>query len=426
MRISRFAAVAALSVAASAAVAQVQVNVVALQGQSLTGADGALVSALNNPSVNGLGQVGFTGTLNTGTSTTNFVFVNDKVKHRNDAVPGLTGAESQMGISNGGDFNFSPSLNSNDAVYTSSGVLLKETDPAPGLPGMNSVFNSRPYMVADGTAYWIGGVGPATATTQRVMFKATPAGGGTFTITPALAGGATIGADTITATGIEFPYTVSDNGAHTINRVTFSSGAANDAAVVVDGAIVAREGSIPSGGTAAWQAFKSVDVNNAGDHLVYGDDSSTVDDILVYNGVVAVRQGQVLGGETLGSTIDGAAINNLGDVVQLWDLPGTGNEGLFFGKASDLGSSALLLKVGNTIDTNGDTIADYTLTDFNASSTVSNPMDFGDNGVVYLDVDITPIGGTASVQAIIGVAVPEPMSAAFLLGAGLLGIRRRK
>lgn len=71
-------------------------------------------------------------------------------------------------------------------------------------------------------------------------------------------------------------------------------------------------------------------------------------------------------------------------------------------------------------------MADYTLTDFNASSTISNPMDFGDNGIVYLDVDITPIGGTASVQAIIGVAVPEPMSATFLIGAGLLAVRRRK
>lgn len=424
-------AASALSLAASTvALGQVQVNLVAMIGQPLPGVGGGgTVTSLNNPSVNGLGQVGFTGAINTGSGTTNFVYVNNAIVFRNDSVPGLTGAESQMGLSNAGDFNFSPSINGNDAVYTSSGKLLQETDPAPGFPGQNSVFNSRPQMAANGTAFWVGGIGPGTSTTSRVLYKATPTGGGAFDIGPVLAGGQLVAGEALTATGIEFAYAVSDNAANVINRVTYTGSTATDAAVVINGStVVAREGSIPTGGTAAWQNFRSVDVNNNGDYVIYGDDSSTVDDILVYNGVVAVRQGDVLGGETLGSTIDGAALNNVGGVVQLWDLPGTNQEALFYGNASNLSASQLILRTGQGVDVDGDNVADFTLTDFNASSTISNPLDFADNGVVYLSVDLAPVAGGTAVEAIIGVIVPEPATAGAIAGAAVLlaGTRRRR
>lgn len=431
MRRRTLLAASAMSLAVSTvALGQVQVNLVAIVGQPLNGVGGGgTVTTLNNPSVNGLGQVGFTGAINTGSGTTNFVYVNNAIVFRNDSVPGLTGTESQMGLSNAGDFIFSPSIGGNDSVYTSNGKLLQETDPAPGFPGQNSVFNSRPQMAADGTAYWVGGIGPAASTTTRVLYKATPAGGGAFNVGPALTGGQLIGGEAITATGIDFAYAVSDNAANIINRVTFSGSTATDAAVVLNGStVVAREGSIPTGGTAAWQAFRSVDVNDNGEYVIYGDDTSAADDILVYNGSVLVRQGQVLGGETLGSTIDGAALNNVGGIVQLWDLPGTGQEALFYGLASDIGSSQLLLRTGQGIDTNGDNVADYTLTDFNASSTISNPMDFADNNVVYLSVGLTPIGGGTEQNAIIGVVVPEPATLGLLAASSLLlaGRRRRR
>jgi hypothetical protein len=421
-------AVSALSLAASSvAFAQVPVKLVAIQGQTVTGSGADVVNVLNNPSVNGLGQVAFTGTLNASGGTVGFVFVHDGIKFRNDSVAGVTGVESQMGASNAGDFIFSPSVGGNDAVYTSAGVLLKETDPAPEFAGFNSVFNSRPYMTADGTAFWIGGIGPATSTTTRVFYKAAPRTGGGFDITPALAGGKTIGSDTITLTGIDFAYGVSDNANHFINRVTFSGSTASDAAVVLGAStVVAREGSTPAGGTSAWQNFRSVDINDAGDYLVYGDDASTVDDILTYNGTVILRQGQTLGGETLGSTIDAAGINNRGEIAMIWDLPGTNQEALFVGPASNIGSAVLLLRTGQGIDTTGDSVADYVVTDFNASSAISNPLDFGDIGLVYVDVDLTPVAGGSSLGAIIAVTVPEPGTLSLLAGAGLLALRRRR
>ncbi|HRK30255.1 MAG TPA: hypothetical protein PLD59_04175, partial [Tepidisphaeraceae bacterium] len=413
MRCSVLLAGLPLAFATSSVLAQVQVDLVALVGAPLTGWDGGVVTSLNTPSVNQLGQPGFTGAVVNGAGTTNFVYTRDKIVHVNANVvsPVLTGAESQVGISNTGGFNFSPSADGGDSVYTQNGLLLRAGDLAPGLPGQNSVFNSRPLMAADGSPFWIGGVGPAASTTTRVLYSATPAG----VITPRLVGGAAVGGTNITATGLDFGYNVSTDGNHFINRVIFTGPTATDQGVVVDGTtIVAREGSIPGGGSAAWQAFRSVDINNAGNHIVYGDDAgpTATDDILVYNGNVIVRQGDTLAGLTLGTTIDAAAINNLNQIVQLWDLPGTSQEGLFFGHADSIGDSILLGRTGDLLDVNGDTVADYTLTDFNGSSTISNPIDLGDGPKIYVDVDLIPIGGTAAVEAIIAFTVPEPGSAA--------------
>jgi hypothetical protein len=421
----------ALGALASAAAAQVQVQLVAQVGQMLP-LNAGTATALNTPVVNGLGQVGFSGTLNTGTNTTGFAFNNDRVVHRNAdvATPTLTGVEGTMGINNTGGFIISPTVSpSLDAVYTHEGVLLQEGDPAPGFAGKFSVFNSRPTMSPDGTAYWVAGIGPtSTNGDQDVLYRATPSGGrGGFTITPVVFGGQTVGSEQILAEGLEFAYDVSDNNAHVLQRANLNSGAATDAVILKNGAVAEREGSIPTGGTAAWQNFRHMGVNNAGNYLVYGDDSSTTDDILVYNGAVVMRQGSTLDGLTLGTTIDAAAINNLDQIVQLWDLPGTGQEGLFFGSASDVGASVLLVRTGDTLDVNGDNVADFTLTDFNASTTISKPLDFGDAGVVYVDVDLTPIAGGTVVESIIAVAVPEPatVSLALISTAALLARRRR-
>ncbi|MBC8107439.1 MAG: PEP-CTERM sorting domain-containing protein [Anaerolineae bacterium] len=81
----------------------------------------------------------------------------------------------------------------------------------------------------------------------------------------------------------------------------------------------------------------------------------------------------------------------------------------------------------NTVDLTGDNVADYTLTDFEASSIINAALDISDNGnIVYVEVGLTPIAGGAEMAAIIGVAVPEPTVAMALLGIGAMGVVRRR
>lgn len=421
------AAVAAMAVPALAAT---PANLISIVGQPLPGSGGLNVTGLNTAYVAGNGKVGFVGTLS---DTARFVYFENQIIFRSTDVVGisLTGAEGTMGVGNLGEFAYSPSIDGADGIWTQVGKLARGTDPAPDMPGMFHTFGSRPRMTADGTAYWVGGITnvPGSSTTQqRVFWKGTTTGGPPA-LGAILVGGQAIAGETLTNTGIEFPYSVSDNNQHLINRVTFSGSTATDAAVVLNGtSVVAREG-FPThpGASFNWQGFRFVGVNNSGNWIVYGDDNgpTTSDDILVYNGDVVARQGNSLAGVTLGTTIDAAAINNLNQIIQIWDLTSGTDEGLFFGNANDVGSSILLLRTGDELDVTGNGVADYVLTDFNASATITDPLAFGDDGLVYLDVDLAPIGGGTAERAIISVVVPEP-GAISILAIGAAGLLRRR
>lgn len=415
---------------AAASAAQISAGLIALEGAPLPGSGGRVVNAINTPSINGLGQVGFSGNLvNAGTtSTTGFVYVNNQIALANDSVvsPVLTGAESQVGISNAGGFVYSPSVDGEDSVYTNLGTLLRGTSAAPGFPGFFSSFNSRPLMSDDGNAFWVGGLSTTAggSTTQRTLYKGTLSSG-SYTIAPLISGGDTVGASTLTAAGISFNFNVSGNGNHVTNAGTFSGSTATDAAVLLNGSVIAREGDAI--GASTWQNFRHSSVNNGGNWVIYGDDASTVDDIIVYNGALQLRQGDTVAGLTLGATVDGVALNNNGQILHLWDLPGTQpNEALFVGSPGSLLASQLLLRTGDTLDTSGDGIDDYTVTNFLGSATISRPLVFADDGSVYLDLELTPIGGSATVDAIVKIVVPEPATAGLLALAGALGLRRRR
>ncbi|MCC6359716.1 MAG: hypothetical protein IT450_13305, partial [Phycisphaerales bacterium] len=159
-----------LGALAAYAAAQTPATVVAKVGDP---ASNSTISTLNAPFTNGLGQVGFVAAL---ADSTRIVWIgNGPVFNSADALPDvLTGGEGTMGISDAGGFVYSPSFNGNDAVYTHLGLLLADGDPAPGMPGMFSSFNSRPTMTPDGTANWVGGWS-ATAggsTVGRIFYSA--------------------------------------------------------------------------------------------------------------------------------------------------------------------------------------------------------------------------------------------------------------
>jgi len=367
--------------------------------------NGVTVTDLGDPYTNSIGQVGFVITLS---DTTRGVWAaGNQIFNTSQDANLVGGVESTMGISDALDFLISPTVVGNlDAVYTSAGVLLKASDAAPGFPGRFSSFNSRPRMVANGSTFWVGGTTATLggATTQRVYYKnVTPNVPGATT--PLLAGGQLFGGESLAMTGIEFAHDASDDGSQYINRLTMSGSTATDAFVAVNGTtIVAREGSVADSGE-LWQGFSFVGINNAGQWVVSGDTDGSLatDGIVATPAGVIFREGQSVGGIVYSGAINAISVNNVGGVTFIMGTGGT-NEALVTGPiASFLANADLLLKTGDAIDINNDNVADFIVTDFNASTTIAPGLDTDDSGAIYVNVDISDLGGAALGEAIIAV-----------------------
>jgi hypothetical protein len=363
------------------------------------------VTDLGDPFTNSLGQVGFVLTL---ADATRGVWAGTGQIFNSSQDATILGAfENTMGISDALDFLISPSLVGGlDAVYASTGVVLKETDEAPGFPGRFSAFNSRSRMVANGTAFWVGGTATTVggASSQRVFYS-NPTPAIPSATVPLITGGQAFGAETITQAGIEFGYDVSDDATRFINRLIMSGSTATDAFVAVGGTtIVAREGSVADG-VELWQGFGFVGINDSGQWVVSGDTNgpTATDGIVVSPAGVIFREGQAVGGQAYAGVIDAISINNVGGVAMVMDVSG-GTEALVIGPvASFVADADLLLKTNDQIDVNGDNVADFVVTDFNASVTIAPGLDIADDGAVYVNVDISDLGGLALGEAIIAV-----------------------
>lgn len=422
MSMKMIALIACAGTAASAFGDVVSIGLVAKEGDSL---DGAVITGFSQPFVNGLGTVGFTANLDD--SSRSVWYGTGSIFNSGSALPDvLTGSESNMGISNTGGFIYSPSFNGEDAVYTQEGLLLAGAQAAPGLPGLFSSFNSRPRMLDNGEAVWVGGTAttPTGSSSGRVLYRADPTN--PSGATPILKTGDLVDGLAIGSSGIGFGYDFSGNGAHHIQELLVDSGSTlNDGRMWVDGIVVAAENS-PNGQGDNWDNFKSASINNSGNYVFAGDTdgATTTDDFMAYNGSIQIRQGDVIDGLTLTGAFDACAINDLNEAVFIADTALT--ETLFWASdAAALSSALAILSVGDEVDVDGDLIADYTITDFNASTTVSQGMDFGNDGLLYISVDLRDDAGT-TVDAIISVAVPAPAGLGVLAGFALAARRRRR
>ncbi|MGD9689440.1 MAG: hypothetical protein AB7K52_07465 [Phycisphaerales bacterium] len=394
--------------AGSSALAQpVNAVLVVAQGDAIAG---STVSAVNAPFMDSTGAVGMVVSLADARRAIirgtpgNFVSIFDSGMALPDA---LTGGESTMGISAANGFIYSPSFNGGDAVYTQAGKLLVDDDGAPGFPGLFSTFNSRPRMISNGTAYWVGGTATTLggATSMRVLYRCTdPAN--PATISALIGGGDELAPGfVITAQGIGFDYDVSDDGMHLMGQfIRTGATTTTDDFIWADDVVVAVEGG-PVGDGSNWVSFDLAGINNSGTTLFSADTSAAtnMDRVLALNGAVILREGDVAGGLTLGAAIDAAAIGNAGDCVFIWDVT-EATEALFHRSAD--GTVTRLAAVGDELNIDATPEAEFTLTDFNASGAVGPGLDLEGNGLVYAHVDLVPIGGGATIQAAVGFARP--------------------
>ncbi len=369
------------------------------------------VSWLGAPTTNGNGKVGFTGGI--AGIAENFVWFDTGITWLNsDGFPDvLAYGGNSIGISDSGGFIYSPQVNGNESVWTQNGLLLTEGAAAPGYaPPTFVTSNSWPQMLPNGQAYWIAGLNMGgTSTDAQVLY--TSVDGTPATIAPILQSGDMVGGYPIAggAAGLRRQYQISDNALHHIHLVNLETSPGYIYRFVyVDGAWIAGDGS-PTGGGDNWDFFDTVSINDVGDYLFSGetDGSSAIDEFVAYNGVIAVREGDTIGGINLASsaTVRAVSINNFGHAAHIWNHGGGGS--LFFScDAADLyAGSTLVLTSLDEVDLDANGSGDATVGGFNASAFTGPGLWLAEDGMVYVEVYL--VYGSVWREAIIVLDLPS-------------------
>jgi cysteine-rich repeat protein len=384
--------------------AVVPAQVVARVGDVPLGATVALATT-QPPFVLANGGVAFTGLLADGDA---YVFVHDQVVFRgSDVVTSvLLGTEASMGATALGGFIYGPEIDGNEAVWTHNGLLAVEGVQAPAYPmGYVSTFHSRPTMVENGTVYWLAGLNSSggTTTQQRVLYRSPTASPADIQVV--LASGAPVGGLVVSSpAGLDFDYHVSNDGSHLVMVVAMNTGSTlDDEHIYVDGGLFHQENT-PSGTGDDWDNFDLVVINDQGTYAFSGDTNGNLatDEFVAVNGVIAVREGDVLDGVTItpAASVRLLALDDASRVVHAWAYAGNTVETVFFAcNAADVaGSSRAVLTTGvDELDLDGDGLGDALVTDLNATNATGSRA-LADDGSLYLSLDIDQGAGPVPVM----------------------------
>jgi hypothetical protein len=335
----------------------------------LPGFEGVTVASINNPATNHAGGYSFhindsNGIARIWGSATD----GPPSTLREEGTFGdyvQTAFETFYGIDDAGRVAYSPTgtggpVGNFDSVWLDDNPVAMQGLPVVSLPDQYWVFASRPGVTADGQPYWVGGFSstPGGSTQNRALFFGVNA-------EPLVMGNQSypnLPFPLNTANPAVFDFRVSADGSKfitesemattsTTNNVMIVSGEG----LMIDGQLV-REGTpIPAaaGGLPGenWGTFVYMGINNAGDYFFTGDTNAAtnMDEIIVINGQVAYREGQVVDGFTLAGAIEAAYMNDNGDVAYIWDLleDGIAVEALFV-------NDKMVIQEGDLVDLDGD------------------------------------------------------------------------
>jgi hypothetical protein len=328
------------------------VSVVIRQGETPEGGDGATVSGLGIPTVDSAGRMAFGGYLDDGAKGQVFVWRDGGVVWRSGSAraPRPKGISPQIGLDDEGGYIFQTRTGGKDALWSHHGLLLRAGEPAPGLgPETTVLLSRRTMMTADGTAYWISEFrdAPGAKGRGRALYRSA---GATRSATEVVlrTDGLVDGLKIARPWGLGFAYEVSPNGEHLAQLLKLlTDSAADDDALWIDGKIALREGVETTGGE-RWKRFSQIAINDRGDYLVGADTDApdAIDATLVFNGDIALREGDTLDGLelTTQASVLALALDNGGRAAHLWSAGGFGPEYLFFAcDVTRLDESVLLL-----------------------------------------------------------------------------------
>lgn len=251
-----------------------------------------------------------------------------------------------------------PQISTRNSLWENQTPVLIEDDQftAGPLSGMFFNFAAGVYRTPAGETSWITGF----TDTQGTDSTGTALVRGTSTFDVLLQSGDTVtGLGTLEVGGlanIEWSLL----GTNYVAKVDVGPGfTSTDEAIAVNGAgiftasdglvregelIPAADGGLPG---EVWTGFQFLDVTESGD-VAFGAFTSGpdgFDDVIVVNGEVRYREGDVVDGVTLSGQVLGVALNDRGDVAFTW------NETLFI-------NDRKIAEIGTLIDSDGDGVAD--------------------------------------------------------------------
>lgn len=282
-----------------------------------------------------------------------------------------TAFESFWGMSDTGEIAYSPTCATEgetglDTVWLDSTPLAVEFEPIASLPGQFFVFASRPTCSGNGIPFWISGYTSVQggATQARGLFK------GTSPVAVIKTGDAIGGiSELVNANSAQFNFQVSALGTNWISGVQIAAASTTDYVVVINGTAAlasgapVREGTlvpVASGGngTENWQAWDMLAINEAGDWLMTGDTNgaTATDAFVAKNGIIVLREGQLVGGFPTTGGHDAADMNEEGDWAALWNV----NDGAV--REAIIYNGELVIKEGDPIDFDGDGTPDAGVT----------------------------------------------------------------
>ena len=381
----------------------IDVDVLLIEGDVL---GAGVIDILNAPFITPNGMVGLNGSTTSAKGQDRFIWLSGGTTlFYSDVGPDvLTSGESTMGISSNGDYIWSPSTNGDDSVRRTGGeLILQKGDANPDGEGF-VVFCSRPHMTASGIGHFVSGISfsdPDGLTQARTLFRSS---GGT--VTSVLTSGDPIdGAFNVASpSGIDFDYHFSSDASHAIMILQIDSGSIfNDDVVYVDDEIVAREDDDIIDFTEQWARFDIVSINKSGDYIFTGrtNTAAAIDEFIAVNGAIVIREGDTIGQHMIpfGAAVRGAALSDTGLCVHAWGL-GT-NEVVYRGELRDLaGTSEVILRVGDMIDSDGSGLNLWEIVDLEANSAVGPAIGIADNGDVVVGLEVLDVNTAAQFEII--------------------------
>ncbi|MEM6291903.1 MAG: DUF4215 domain-containing protein [Myxococcota bacterium] len=365
------------------------------------------VSTIGSPYVEAPSSLAVTGLLDLPDGgIEGFVFRDGAMMWRNTEEEDRTllGAEGSVGTAPGHRFVYSPIVDGRDAIWSHNGLVVRGGEQAPGFPnGVESVVHARPKMTVTGEAYWISGIdynGDGSIDARSLYRAEEP---GATEAVPILNAGDPIGGFTLQPYGLDYDYAVAPDGSHRIHVALLDTGSASDDQfILLDDEVVVRETGATGTGS-SWAGFDLVAVNSHGNYAFSGDTTSIAGNaVIAYNGTIIATEGETIADVTLTSPASPrfVSINDHDELAFGW---GYGADESVFVTCNPLdvsGTTSEVLRVGDWLDTNEDGLPDAQVTNL-SSSVGEDAQALTDDGRLYVLVEIDQ--GMGSHEALIGI-----------------------
>lgn len=336
-------------------------------------------------------------TADEGAVPTSCIFRGSTPLFRADSQPSIvaTSIENFSCGGNGTDYAFSPATivgaSNYDSIWTSAGLLIREGDPAPGIPGRTIRFASGPTMAENGAVAFVAGLNNTSNASQGRAFyicnPATVAGAQLLVKAGDIVAGQPL--PPIPQPDIMFDYDMSNNADYAflvLQLIPSGTTARTSHVLATRGSsgwtfsIVAQVGAQVPGENLGdtWGTLSTLSVANDGTTAVGGVAAGA--GALAINGQivagawlddVATPRGRIGGptGTALGfpASCLNVGLDDSGNIYHLWSYTPEGGGAvtrtLFWGPANNMAANTKIVSKGDFLDTNGDTIGDEEVMD---------------------------------------------------------------